>query len=129
VIKAYETRHGRNPVSVKHAQKPSKKQSVLLVTDISFLGRIKEQVADSSNQRINTKGEVGKEEVSQRSGGVALGLEAGVVDNDTADPAKEEGQQKTDEIIVVIVFHNKIPFVMFLIRFIKPSPSVHRKTR
>ena len=118
MIKAYETRHGRNPVSVKHAQKPSKKQLVLLVTDISFLGRIKEQVADSGNQTVNTKGNVGKEEIRQGSGGVALGLKVGVVDDDTADPAQEEGQQKTNQI-VVIVFHDKIPFVVFEIR----SPS------
>ena len=75
---------------------------VLLVTDTLFLCGIEEQVADSGNQRINTKGKVCEEEVCQSSGGVALGLKAAVVNDDTADPAQEEGQQKTDQIVVLI---------------------------
>ena len=83
---------------------------ILLITEVFFLGRIKGQVANSGNQGVNAKGEVGQEEVSQRSGGVTLGLEVSMVDNDTADPTQKESQQKADQVIVVIVFHDANPF-------------------
>ncbi len=80
--------------------------SVLLVADVSGLGGIEEQVADGSHQRVNAERDVGEEEVSHRSGGVAFGLQRSVVDDDTTDKAEEERQQKTNQLVVI---HDKSP--------------------
>ena len=74
---------------------------LLYVTDVSRLSGIKGEVADRSNEIINTKGHDAEEEVSESSRSVSLGLEIGVVDYDTTNPTKEEGQKKTDEFVVV----------------------------
>ena len=74
---------------------------VLLVTDVLILGGIEEEVADSSNERINSEGEISEKEVSPRSRGEAFGLELGVVDDDASDETEEEGQQKADDVFVV----------------------------
>ena len=84
---------------------------VFEIADILFLGRIKEKVADRSNERINTQSKISKDEVRPSSGGVAFGLQRSVVDNQTADPTEEERQQETDQfgvidrIVIRIVFH------------------------
>lgn len=86
----------------------AKDQSILSVADILVLGGIKGQVADGSNQRINTHRQIGEDEVSPRSGGKAFGLEGGVVDDDATDEAEEKGQQKANEFVVI---HSKSPCI------------------
>ena len=83
-----------------------KYRSVLLVADVLCLGGVKDQVADGSDQRIKSEGEVGKNEVSPRSGGESFGFERGMVDDNAADKSEEEGQQKADKVFVV---HSKSP--------------------
>ena len=73
---------------------------VLLVADVACLCRIKAQVADGSYQGVNAKGQVCQEEVSSGSAGVAFGLQRSVVDDEAADETQEEGQQKTNQIVV-----------------------------
>ena len=73
---------------------------VLLVADISFLGGIEGQVADGSNQGVDTEGQVGQNEVCPGSGGVALGLEGSVVDDEATNEAQEEGQQETNQVLI-----------------------------
>ena len=79
---------------------------ILLVTDISLLSRIEHQVADGSYQGVDTHGQVGQQEVGPGSGGVALGLQGGVVDDQAADKAQEEGQQETNQLVVI---HEECP--------------------
>ena len=81
--------------------------SVTLPADVLFLGGIEGQVADSGNQAINTQGHYGQPEICTGSAGVALGLKLSVVDDNAANPTQEEGQQKTNEILVI---HDKVPF-------------------
>ena len=76
-------------------------KSVLLVTDVLILGGIKEEVADRSNEGVNTHSDVGKKEICPRSGGEAFGLELGVVDDDASDEAEEEGQDKANYVFGV----------------------------
>ena len=84
----------------------SSDKSVLLVTDVLFLGGIEEEVADGCNEGVNTHGEVSKKEICPRSRGEAFGLELGVVDDDASDEAEEEGQDKANYVLVV---HGKSP--------------------
>ena len=63
--------------------------------------RVEEQVADGSHQTVNAKGDHGQENVGKSSGGVAFGLERGVIDDQTADPAEEEGQNKAYDVVVI----------------------------
>ena len=79
----------------------SANQSVLFVTDVLSLCRIKDQIANGCNQTVNTKGDRGQEDVRQSSGRIALGLQAGVVDDQASDPTEEEGKQETNEIVVI----------------------------
>jgi hypothetical protein len=81
---------------------------VLLVADVLFLGGIEGQVADGSNENVNTAGDVTQNDVCTGSGGVSLGLEAGVIDDKAAEPTQEEGQQKANESVVI--FHFVSPF-------------------
>ena len=74
---------------------------VLLVADVLFLSRIEEQVADRSDQTVNSPSNSGEENVAAGSGGVAFGLEGRVVDDQAADPTQEEGQQEANEIVVI----------------------------
>ena len=71
----------------------------LYVTNVLFFGRIKEKVADGSNEGIDTESNVTENEVSPASGGVTFGLEAGVVDDDATDPTKEESEQETNYFV------------------------------
>jgi hypothetical protein len=82
-------------------------RSSLLVADVLILGGVEEQVADGSNQGVNTKGYVGKQEVCPRSGGEAFGLEGRVVDDDTTDKAEEKRQQKANNVLVI---HSDSPY-------------------
>lgn len=94
-------------------------KSVLDVTDVLFLGGIKEKVADGSNERINAEGDDAEEEVSQSSGGITFGLQRGVVDDKATDPTEEEGQQEADELVVVngVVVHdvNRLSYNMHIL--------------
>ena len=84
----------------------AKDRLILSVADILVLGGIKGQVADGSNQRINTHRQIGENEISPRSGGKAFGLEGGVVDDNATNEAEEKRQQKTNEFVVI---HSKSP--------------------
>ena len=64
---------------------------VLFVADVAFLIGIKDQVADRSDQTVDTKGDHGEEDVRAGSAGVALGLQGSVIDDQTTDPAQEKG--------------------------------------
>jgi len=83
------------------------------VADVGVLAGIEDQVANRSNQLVDTKGNNAQEEVGKRSGSPTLGFEGGMVDNQTTDKAQEEGKQKTNDIVVV--FHlNVLLFFLFL---------------
>lgn len=66
--------------------------SVLLVADVVGLSGIEGEVADRSNETVDTEGDYCKEDVSESSRCVAFGLEACVVDDDTTDPTEEKCQ-------------------------------------
>ena len=74
---------------------------VLLVADISFLSGIESQVADGSNQGVDTASDVTQNQVCPSSGGMACGLQGGMVDDQATDPAQEEGQQEANQIVVI----------------------------
>ena len=83
--------------------------SVLLVTDNVALCRIKGEVADRCNKTINAKRNCGEENISKRSGGISLGLQRGMVDDDDSNPTEEKCKQKAHKILV---FHDdKLLFV------------------
>jgi hypothetical protein len=91
----------------------SSDKSVLLVTDVLFLGGIEEEVADGCNEGVNTHGDVCEKEICPRSRGEAFGLELGVVDNDASDKAEEEGK---DEANYVFVVHSESPlFIDYIV--------------
>ena len=79
-------------------------RSVLFVADVLSLGGIKGQIADGRHQTVNAKGDHGQKDVRQRSGRVALRLQAGMIDDQASDPAQEKGEQETNEVIVFIHF-------------------------
>ena len=72
-----------------------------LIADIFGLSGIEGQVANGGNQAIDAKGNHGEEDVGAGSAGVSLRLEAGVIDNDAADPPQEERQKKAYQIFVI----------------------------
>ena len=79
-------------------------QELLLdVSDVLRLGRIKGQVADRRYQTVDAERNHRKEDIRQRSGLKACGLQGRMVDHETTDPSKEESQQKTYKIVV---FHH-----------------------
>ena len=65
---------------------------IFLVTDVGCLCGVKHQVEDGCYQPIDSEGDHRQENVSQSSGGVAFGLQIGMVDNNATDPAKEKGE-------------------------------------
>ena len=99
-------------------------KSVLLVTDVLILSGIEEEVADGSNEGVNTKSDVSEKEIRPRSGGKAFGLQLGVVDDDAADPTKEEGQQETDDVLGI---HDKSPFEIELFFYIITHAVIYCK--
>ena len=99
--------------------------SVLLVADIFFLGGIKHQVADGSYQRINADGKVGENEICPRSGGESFGLKGRVVNDNAADKAQEEGQQKANKVFVV---HSRSPYYLVYLRYEQPPRHTPRMT-
>ena len=80
------------------------KLSVLLVTDISGLRGIEEEVADGGNQTVDAEGDCGQQDVSTGSAGETLGLQGSVVDDQAADPTQEEGEQKTSKVLIYFWF-------------------------
>lgn len=76
---------------------------LLDVSDVLRLGRIKGQVADRRYQTVDAERNHRKEDIRQRSGLKACGLQGRMIDNETTDPSKEESQQKTYKIVV---FHH-----------------------
>ena len=78
--------------------------SILFVADVLFLCGIKDQIANGSHQTIDTEGDHGEKNVGKRSGCIARGLEAGVIDDDASNPAKEKCEQKTNKIVIAIHF-------------------------
>ena len=64
--------------------------SILLITNVLGLGGVKCEVANGCNQAINAQGNDRKEQICQGSGCVALGFEAGVVDDKATNPTKEK---------------------------------------
>ena len=74
---------------------------VLLVANVGCLVGIEGQVADGSNQAIDAEGHHGQEEVCCGSAGVALGLQRSMIDDQATNPAQEESQQKTNQIVVI----------------------------
>ena len=65
---------------------------IFLVTDVGCLCGVKHQVEDGCYQPIDSEGDHRQENVSQSSGGVALRLQIGMVDNNAADPTEEKGE-------------------------------------
>ena len=78
--------------------------SILLIADILFLSGVKGQIADRSNQAVDAEGDRGQEEVSAGSAGETLRFQGRVIDDQAADPTQEEGQQKTNEILIHFLF-------------------------
>ena len=75
--------------------------SVLLVTDVLILSRIKEEVADRSYERVNTECDIAENEVKPCSGCESFGLKRCVVDNEASDPTKEKCQNKANDLVVI----------------------------
>ena len=92
--------------------------SVFLVTDVSWLGRIKYQIADGSNQTVNAEGDTGQEEIASRAGRVAFRFQIGVVDDQTSEPVQKESQKKAGDFVVHVtnLLFGIIPFgIVFII--------------
>ena len=98
----------------------------LEVADVSCLVRIKGQIADRSNQRIDTTSDVAQEQVSQGPGAIALRLQGGEVDDQAADPAEEESQQKTNELLIV---HIVVPFEVWIFVLDASTISLYKEFR
>lgn len=64
----------------------------LFVANVLFVSGIELEVADRSNEGVNTKSEECEPEVSTGSAGIAFGLKTGVIDNDATNPTKEESE-------------------------------------
>jgi hypothetical protein len=77
------------------------RKSILFVTDILFLCRIKGKIADRCNQGVDSASNITQNDISPGSGRITLGLERGMVDDQAADPTQEKGQKKANEIVVV----------------------------
>ena len=75
-------------------------ESVLLVADVLGLSGVEHQVADRSDEGINAAGDVAEDNISAGARGVTFGLQRGVVDNKASDPAEEEGQEETNDLVV-----------------------------
>ena len=73
----------------------------LEVTDVAFLAGVELEVADRCNEHVDTAGDATKEKVCKGSGLPSLGLKRGVVDDKATDPAKEESEKETNQVIVV----------------------------
>ena len=78
-------------VSVNGTQLLYYLKSVLDVTDILGISRVEGEVADCGNKTVNTAGEYCSKDVRESSGGVSLGLQAGVIDNKATYPTEKEG--------------------------------------
>jgi len=78
-----------------------KSASVFLVADVLFLGGIEREVADGSDENVDSHSDDSEAEVGAGSAGESLGLERSVVDDERAKPSEEEGQQEAYEIVVV----------------------------
>ena len=81
-------------------------RSVFLVTDVSCFSRIEYEVADGSNESIDTASDVAENEISESSGGVTFRLQGSVVDDKASDPTKEKCEKEANEFIVI---HDKSP--------------------
>jgi hypothetical protein len=77
-------------ISVYDTTRKSLFKLVLLVAYVRGLSRIESEVADGSNEGVDSESNNGQNKVSESSAGVAFGLEAGVVDYQATDPTKEE---------------------------------------
>ena len=75
--------------------------SVLLVANVLSLCGIEGQVADRSNQRVNSERQIRQEEIRQRSGRIALRLQGRVVDYDASNEAQEKGEQESYKSVVI----------------------------
>lgn len=76
------------------------------VTNVLGLSGIKEQVADRCYEGVNSERNKSKEKVCECSGLVSFGLKGSMVDNKASDPAKEEGQKKTNDVVVIHCFYS-----------------------
>ena len=75
---------------------------ILKIPNIATSRFLKCKIANGSNQTVDTEGDHGQENICQRSGSIALGLEGSVVDHDASDPTEKEGQYKANEIVVSV---------------------------
>ena len=108
-----ETVHGHPPIYRSYQEEPPGRMAlslnkliVLRITNILFC-RVEAKIAYGRHQRINTKGQVRKYKICKCSAGMALRLQATVVDNKTADPTQEEGQKEPNNFLTT---HNLSPF-------------------
>ena len=60
------------------------------VADVAGLACVKCEIADRSNECVDTECDSSEDEICQGSGFKALGLQARVVDNEAAYPAQEK---------------------------------------
>ena len=78
------------------------------ITDILLFARVEGEVANRSDQRVDTAGNYTQEEVCLCSGLISLRLQRGMIDDKTSPKAQEESEQKASG---VIVFHSCPPKV------------------
>ena len=69
--------------------------------------RVKSQVADRRDQTVDTAGDDRQEHISKGSGCITFRFQRRVVDDNTADPSKKEGQQKACESLIL---HDSVSF-------------------
>lgn len=82
-------------------------RSILAIADVTGLGGIKSQVADRRDQTVDTAGDDRQEHISKGSGCITFRFQRRVVDDNTADPSKKEGQQKACESLIL---HDSVSF-------------------
>ena len=68
------------------------------VADISGLAGIEEQIADRSNEGVNTKSKISKDEIRPSSGSESYRLKRSVVDDKASYPTEEKCKKKANEI-------------------------------
>lgn len=108
-------------------------RSILAIADVTGLGGIESQVADRRDKLIDSEGNECQKHISKGSGCIAFRFQRRVVDDNTADPSKKEGQQKACESFVI---HDSVSFRLcnifgvYIREIAAYNPSTaHRKTQ
>jgi hypothetical protein len=74
---------------------------VFSITNVSGFCGIKGQIANGSNQAVNSEGDHRKKNVGQCSGSKTFGLQGSEVDDKASNPTQEEGEKETNQLYVI----------------------------